>query len=256
MNKKEKCHECSLIDAHFRGKISPAQERTMREHMLQCEDCHEYYKRKLLLANLDPKGLDSHTRLARGLGVTNQSSLLRPLALVAVASVALILMVIWYGNAGPAENDGFISRGEDGSGEATRLWIYRVPPGKPSVPAEDEVSADDELAFAYENTAGKQYLLVFGIDEHRNVYWYHPGWKVSTEDPRAISVSKEQGVHELTEAIRHTLKGDKLQIFGIFTDRPLTVRQVEDVVRQQGELSGSLPVGEAVQVVQDLKVRH
>ena len=256
MNEKEKCHECSLIDAHFRGKISPAQERTMREHMLQCEDCHEYYKRKLLLANLDPKGMDSRARLAQGLGVTNRSYLLKPLALVAVASVALILVVIWFGNAGPAENDGFVSRGEDGTGEATRLWIYRVPPGKPSVLAEDEVGADDELAFAYENAEGKRYLLVFGIDEQDNVYWYHPGWKASTDDPRAITVSKEQGVHELPEAIRHTLKGDKLQIFGVFTDRPLTVKQIEEVVRQKGELGGSLTVKDAVQVVQELKVRH
>ena len=60
----------------------------------------------------------------------------------------------------------------------------------------------------------------------------------------------------MPEAIRHTLKGDKLQIFGIFTDRPLTVRQVEDIVRQKGELSGLLATGDAVQVVQDLKVRH
>jgi len=224
--------------------------------MLQCKDCHEYYERKLLLANLDPKSMDSRTRLARGLGVSNRPYLLKSLALAAVASMALILAVIWYGSTGPAEDDGFASRGENGSGEVNRLWIYRVPPGEPSVLAEGEVGADDELAFAYENAEGKQYLLVFGIDEHRNVYWYHPGWKVSTEDPRAISVSKEQGVHELPEAIRHTLKGDKLQIFGIFTDRPLTVRQVEDVVRQKGELSGSLATGGAVQVVQDLKVRH
>jgi hypothetical protein len=256
MKTKEQCHERSLVDAHFRGRISPAQEQAMREHMLHCEDCREHYKRMLLLANLDPKCLDSRARLARGLGVANRPYMLKPMALVAAASVVMIFLVIWYGNTGPTDNDGFAARGEDGHGEAARLWIYRVPPGKPSVLANNEVDANDELAFAYENSEGKKYLLVFGIDEHHNVYWYHPEWRVSTDDPQAISVSREQGVHELPEAIRHTLKGDKLKIFGIFTDRPLTVRQVEDVVREAGGLLGASVIKDAVQVVQELKVRH
>jgi hypothetical protein len=47
-----------------------------------------------------------------------------------------------------------------------------------------------------------------------------------------------------------------LKIFGIFTDRPLTVRQVEDVVREAGGLLGASVIKDAVQVVQELKVRH
>ena len=256
MKTNEKCHEHSLIDAHFRGKVAAAQERAMREHLLHCDDCRAYYKRKLLLADLDPKGLDSQTRLARGLGVANRSVLLKPLALVAAASAVLVFMVIWYQNTGTTGTDSFIARGDNGAGEATRLWIYRIPPGKPAIAADDAIDVEDELAFAYENAEGKKYLLVFGIDEHRNVYWYHPEWRASMKDPPAVAVSGQQGIQELQEAIRHPLKGDTLRVFGVFTDQLLTVKQVEDVIRESGGLREALPLKDAIQVIHELKVRH
>lgn len=252
MRENDPCHERALIGAHFNGTISPAQERAMRDHMIGCKDCHTYYKRRLLLANLDPKGLDSRDRLARGLGIARRRHPLGPMALIAVAATVLVFMVIWYGKPGPGGQDGFVSRGQDGRGEATRLWIYRVSPGEQAVPAGDEMDATDELAFAYENAEGKKYLLVFGRDEHGNVYWYHPAWTDPSENPPAISVSAEPGIHELPEAVRHTIKGDRLQIFGIFTDRPLTVKQVEVAVRE----SGGMIIGDTVRFVRTFRVRH
>ena len=148
MKKNSKCPEHSLIDAHFRGRVSAAQEQAMREHLIHCDDCREYYKRMLLLADLDPKGLDSQTRLARGLGVSNQPYLFKPLALAAVASAVLVFMVIWYQNTGTTGNDAFVARGDNGAVEETRLWIYRIPPGKPAVAADSEIDVTDELAFA------------------------------------------------------------------------------------------------------------
>lgn len=256
MKTKGQCHEHSLVAAHFRGSIAPAQEQAMREHLLHCDDCRAYYQRRLLLANLDPKGLDSRTRLARGLGVANRASLLRPMALIAVTSAIVVLMVIWHGKIGTTDNDAFAARGNNVTGEATRLWVYRIPPGKPSVLADDEMYVNDELAFAYENAEGKKYLLVFGIDGHRNVYWYHPEWRASMQDPPAISVSKEQGIHELPEAIRHPLKGDTLRIVGVFTDQPLTVKRVEAWISETGGLREAMPLKDAIQVTRELKVRH
>ena len=252
MRENDPCHERALIGAHFNGTISPAQERAMRDHMIGCEDCRAYYKRKLLLANLDPKGLDSRDRLARGLGIARRRHPRRPMALIAVAATVLVFMAIWHGRTVTSGKDGFVSRGEDGRGEATRLWIYRVPPGEQAVSAGDEMDATDELAFAYENTEGRKYLLVFGLDEHGNVYWYHPAWTEPSENPPATSVSTEPGIHELPEAVRHPIEGDRLRIFGIFTDRPLTVKQVEVAVRE----NGGVDVGDVVRFVHTLRVRH
>jgi hypothetical protein len=256
MKKNAKCPEHSLIDAHFRGKVAAAQEQAMREHMINCDDCRAYYKRKLLLAKLDPKGLDSQTRLARGLGVSNRSVLLRPLALVAVASAVLVFMVIWHQNTVTTGNDSFIARGDNGSEEATRLWIYRVHPGQPAVAADDAIDVTDELAFAYENAENKKYLMVFGIDEHKNVYWYHPEWQASMKDPKAVSVSKKLGIQELPTAVRHQLKGDTLRIVGVFTDQPITVKQVEALIRESEGLQIEIPLKGAIQVIRELKVRH
>ena len=43
-----------LVDAHFRGRLSPPGEREMRGHLVTCGPCRAHYDRHLLLARVDP----------------------------------------------------------------------------------------------------------------------------------------------------------------------------------------------------------
>ncbi|AKQ70159.1 hypothetical protein A176_007071 [Myxococcus hansupus] len=63
------CDLLPLVDRHFSARITPPDERRMREHLQDCAHCRERYERQLLLARLDPSAPDARTRLARGLGL-------------------------------------------------------------------------------------------------------------------------------------------------------------------------------------------
>jgi hypothetical protein len=116
---------------------------------------------------------------------------------------------------------------------APEVQIYRFSSGGRGAIAEkagDVVNASDELAFAYRNPAGKRRLLVFAVDEHGHVYWYHPGWSDAAENPTAVPISAGPGLHELPAAVLHKFDGERIMIHALFTDRELNVRQVESAV--------------------------
>jgi hypothetical protein len=142
---------------------------------------------------------------------------------------AALMLFLAFRGARPVDG-GFTARGAGGEPFGSSVLVYRSAPlGKPSR-AGDSIGARDELAFAYENPSAKRYLMIFGVDEHRHVFWYHPGWSNPGEDPTSISIETTPGVHHLHEAIAHELDGRELEIHALFTDSPLSVKAVERVV--------------------------
>jgi hypothetical protein len=243
-------HVRKAIAAHFAGAGAPASEQEMRAHLPLCDACHAYYEQHLLLSTLDPAGLPRELRLARGLG-------LRParapghvsLAWLGLSGAAFAALVIVYAGGSlsrrgggdgaptaPAASDSVAARGGPASVAAARtpeVQIYRFAPGARAGAAEragDVVHAGDELAFAYRNPAGKGRLLVFAVDEHGHIYWYHPGWSDAAANPTAVRISAEPGLHELPAAVLHKFDGERIMIHALFTDRELSVRQVESAV--------------------------
>jgi len=218
------CSERHNVDRHFAGTIHPDAERVLREHLPACAECTRYYERHLLLSKLDPTSLDPKARLAQGLG-------LRPpkpapwafgagaLGLAAAAAVALFVL-------SPSLNTGFSARGTGAPPDPVHLSVFRLERGA-AVAVRDRIDAADELAFTYENGAGKQRLMIFGVDEHRHVYWFYPAWQDPASDPAAIAISPGARPQELREAVAHAFDGQHLTLHAIFTDEPLTVREVE-----------------------------
>jgi hypothetical protein len=239
--KSPTCIMQSHVDAHFAGTITPDDERLMRAHLDTCTDCRARYRRRLLLTKLDPQALSADVRIAQGLGLRKQQARPRfvwPAAGALLAAAAAVLLLL----RAPLAGDGFAARGgsEDaGAGvervfRASPLHVYRVPPkeegsGGP-VPVVGTVRRDAELAFAYENSDRKKYVMIFAVNEAGRVYWFYPGWTNPTDNPRAIAISEEVGLHELPDAVVHRFDGSKLDIHSLFLDEPLTVREVEQAV--------------------------
>lgn len=274
------------IADHFAGAASPAAEREMRAHLPICADCHELYERHLLLASLDPAGVPLEMRLARGLGMRRvpvpRRAFFGWLSLCGAAAAAVILMgnlrarpsphaidetpSVSAAAATPASVAGVVARGGPSNVAAAltpEIEIYRIFTGQrgssTSEKASDFVYAGDELAFAYRNPAGKGWLMVFAVDEHAHVYWYYPGWSDVMQNPTAVSISAGLGLHELRSAVFHKFDGERIMIHALFTDRELSVRQVEEVVAslQSGRASGAfepLVIPGAIDVVQPLRV--
>jgi hypothetical protein len=219
-----RCPTQHLVDRHFAGRIRPAEERRLREHLPGCPRCTRYYERHRLLAELDPGSLPAEERLARGLGLSDPwrrwlaNAWRPPMLLAAAATAAAIALLAVREPAGD-----FAARGVGATAPA--IGAYRVTAGGKPVELGETMAAGDELAFAYENPGGKRHLLIFGIDEHRHVYWYHPAWVDPESTPAAVPIA--EGRHELPEAVAHELDGAELTLVGVFVDEVMTVREVE-----------------------------
>lgn len=247
------CKMRNRVDRHFEGRINPEEERDLRRHLSNCVTCREHYEHLLLQSMIDPKSIDSQSRMAIGLGILprRRKPLMPVLALAASFAAVLTLILFIPGTTEPEK--GFSIRGPDGS--PANLLIYRLHPGKAPALVVDEITGSDELAFAYENNSGKGRLLVFGVDEHENIYWYYPSWAKESENPVAVPIQTNEGVHELPEAVTHSIKGNSLRIYAVFTDEPLSVRETEERLLNL-DFKETKIIENAFQTTTFVKVRH
>jgi hypothetical protein len=231
-------HTRRWIDQHFAGSTSQRHEQAMRRHLTGCADCRAYYARHQVLAQLDPKALGAEARLALGLSLPlrrrQKWALPMPALVLAAGTLAAGLALgvggldmPWPGGATSTEqpSGGFVARGGP-AGQADELVVYRVPLGARPQPLDGRLKAGEELAFAYKTDAAAK-LLVFAVDEHKNVYWYFPAWTNAAETPRSIAVAATPELTELPDAVAHDFKGSRLTLHAVFTEEALSVRDVE-----------------------------
>jgi hypothetical protein len=230
-----------LMREHFALDITAEGERSLREHLLDCHECSLWYERHLVVALLDPQAAGAEQRLLGGLGIAPRprkraSSLQLGLATALVALGAFVL----YARA-PAE---FSARGAGGPSKLAQVFAYQVVAGERASVIGKSIHAHDELAFAYVNPAGFKKLMIFGVDEHSHVFWYHPAWSNPSQTPRAIDILPGTELRELPEAIAHDLDGKNLKIHVLFSNADVSVRDVERMLkgsRTTGNATGGLP---------------
>jgi hypothetical protein len=220
-----------LVRQHFALETSPQTEHALRAHLADCRECSAFYQRHLWLASLDPAMPSAKERLASGLGLsaprkTQQSGFWVGALGLAAAAAALVL---WLRAPGVAPSE-LTSRGS--ALGVSQVLTYRVESGKAAAPVGSSIAKTDELAFAYVNGGGYRRLLIYGVDEHRHVYWYHPGWTNAAQTPHAIAIQPGPELRELPEAIAHDLDGRKLTIHAVFTNQDVTARDIERLVQR------------------------
>ena len=230
-----------LIGRHFAGRISPGAESEMRAHLADCGTCRAVYDRHLLLSRLDPISLPAEQRLARGLGFAPRAraGLLALLTLtLAPVAAGIIIVVSFHAPRGDqaARSDvaGPAPRGA-ATTAAPAFWAYRIDRAGPPKLAEPSILPRDELAFAYANPGGLRYLMIFGRDEHRHVYWFYPAWPAGQPAPAAIRAEVGPGPHELADAIGHAYDGRRLDLFAVFGSEPTGVTAIEEISQDAGD---------------------
>jgi len=225
------CAERRLIDRHFVARIKPVEELALRAHLPDCARCRRYYEAHMLYAELTP-GLAE--RLAAGLGVAAAPPAAasewlpsrRTWLVTSVAAAAcLALLATGEGVRRPERDFGVRGLASDGTGPA--LEIYRVTSDGATRPADGWMTAGDELAFAYRNPTGFARLMIFGVDDRGDIYWFHPAWTEATRDPVAVPIAAGVGPYELPEAIQHQVRGGRLRIVALFTNSAASVRALE-----------------------------
>ncbi len=235
----------ALVDAHFAETISPRRERELRQHLPGCAACRAYYDRHLLISQLDPRARSAQDRLAAGLGIdpAKKRTTLAHLVLALSAVAALFLAVVPPRNSRSGD---FVARGAALATSDAKLLVYRLGHGQPPQSLGTTLQPSDELAFAYSNPGGYKRLMIFGVDEHGHVYWYHPEWSDAATDPHAIEIQPGGEVHELPAAISHSLDGSELHLFAVFMNEDLSVRGIEKMMQERNSSADPLPLTTAV----------
>jgi hypothetical protein len=236
----------SLVDAHFAGNIAPARERVLRTHLPGCDACREYYDRHLFVATLDPAAKKAQDRIGVGLGLAPapKTSRAAPYALALCAAAALLFLIVPL--RGRHEGDDFASRGSAATTLEPKLLAYRIERGQVPRTLGRAMKSSDELAFAYANPGSYERLMIFAVDEHRHIYWYHPEWTSQADDPHAIPINGGADVREIPAAVSHSFDGSELTLFAIFSNEDLTVRKVEQLVQRSKSIDDPLPLKNAV----------
>jgi len=182
-----------------------------------------------LFAQMDPRAKTAQERMGAALGLGTHRRGARGWPVLALCAAALIAVLAPRLNLHPGGE--FVARGTK---EATMpgLRLFRVDPIEPLARQGANIERGDDLAFAYSNPNGFHHLLVFGVDEHKHVYWYYPAWTDPADDPHGIDIFRTDEAMELPEAIRHPLDGRELVVHAVFLDEDLSVRSVEDRVAQ------------------------
>ena len=247
----DRCAQEAAVDAHFDAGLAPDEEHALRLHLPTCARCTRRYERHLALEAITPGALGAKERLRRGLPLppaTVQTGEAVPLAPrrrrwlgPAAGVLALAAAMLLFLRRPPPGDDAFHARGgaEPSASSSPRLELYRLEGPRSSVVA-GSIGRDDELAFAYANPAGKRRLLVFGVDEHRHVYWYHPAWTRPEDNPSAVSILARSDLVELKEGVSHAYDGRQLRVYGLFTDEALTTRDVEARIAAEPALTPRL----------------
>jgi hypothetical protein len=230
------------VEAHFAGRSSTRDDRRLFRHMKTCDACRGQYGTLAMMEALEVDGVErARVRMGRGLFEPAPRRVFVSAGLV--LACACMALVFSLGRTRSPFHSDFVARGGAHEGEAAlpSLAIYRVPreAGNPAVPAIGEtrragnlVHAGESLAFSYVNPAavGDGYLMIFARDAAGHVYWFWPSWENAGEDPASLPISASATAVELPEAVRHALQPGPLTIVGLFTPKPLHVREVEAAV--------------------------
>jgi hypothetical protein len=181
------------------------------------------------LAELDPRASADEARMAQSLGLRAQPRRRwRWLtASMTLATACLLLLML------PRTHE-FTARG--GGTSTNALLVYRVhEQGAPErLSASAHLARGDELSFAYSNPEKLTRLMIFAVDEHGQVYWFHPAWTDANTNPTAIAIAPTATVNELGEAVTHDFNGHQLTLYAWFTNEIPTVQKAEALIAQGG----------------------
>ena len=165
----------------------------------------------------------------------------RYLGLAAAAVVALALSVVFLRDGSKTsrgEADGFRAKSAAGHTDPRSRWIalnvFRLSGNAEPEPLGETLRVEDGLLFSYSNLGPEPFsrLMIFAVDATGRIYWYYPAFLDERDDPKGIAIEKGASRAPLHEVIAHPYREGALAIFGLFSDDPLTVSEVEAAVRR------------------------
>ena len=164
-----------------------------------------------------------------------------PLALgiTAAAVAAIVLPTVLFLNhrvTSPGLAAEFRAKAANTGTDPRARWIgfnvFRLSDNAEAVQLTDTLRADDALLFSYTNLGPTpfSYLMIFGVDESRRVFWYYPAFLDASDNPKSIPIAGGASRVGLREVIAHPYVEGTLTLFALFSDNRVSVSNVEAVV--------------------------
>lgn len=253
-----KCATEKELLLHLANSLPGQRAELLEQHLTTCERCSKAHAEFASMTKRlapdsgefdDPELVDDVMTLVRlgraeperlsPAGPTRRAWLLAGLA---ACLSAVLLLVIW---PQVTQDDSKSIRTRGGLSSDTDRWVslkvlratddgYR--------PVSKKISSDDALAFVYDNRqeSPHDYLMVLGVSEHGQVYWYYPAFQQAGQNPRSIRIEKGRRPVQLPDQVRHELKPGRYRIFALFSNQALDVELVESAIKHELEKTGSL----------------
>ena len=73
--------------------------------------------------------------------------------------------------------------------------------------------------------------MVYAVDHIGRIYWLHPYWAEGGPTPQSVPIQRSAERQELSKVVRHSFTNPSLQVIALFTERPLSVHEVEARLR-------------------------
>jgi hypothetical protein len=104
------------------------------------------------------------------------------------------------------------------------------------------ITSGNPIAVTYEDRSrsSHRYLMVFGVDSKKQIFWLYPGYTDPSKNPTSIEITTNGKRVSLPDEVVHSYAPGRMRFFGLFTDTPLNVLDVEQNIRKQLDKVGSL----------------
>lgn len=172
-------------------------------------------------------------------------------------ALALLAMVVALSPASEHTTaETFFARGAISPPNAPVHFVAYVhpksnPSARASLSENAHVAPEDGFSFVVSNHMGLvQHVALFGVDAKGTLHWFYPAYEDANANPSLVTVPSQSGPLALPDGVAlEDVAMGKMTLVGFFLPQPLTVREVEAVVRAGGTEALTTMQGAIVQRV-------
>ena len=251
------CLKESEALAYVCGEIGAAERECIAAHVKECDTCRHLLADCQRIADdlsaqpgeFDDPSLTGDIMTLIDMGRAEPTALPTMVAkqrlLIPIAAAAAVALIVVTGTLltlpSPKTDrgmTGITARGRDSTlDDWVSLELYRRDEQDREVrylPIGDRIPPSAAVAVAYRDrsTDPFAYLMVFAVDHKGGIHWYYPAFSDDRENPVSITTPRTRQA-TLPDEVVHRLPEGPLTFFGLFSQTPLSVGEVESEVNRQ-----------------------
>ena len=245
------CPAMEELFAYLEDEVSITRASEIETHLRACSDCDQRYSEIKSITNKiesEPGEFANPAFVGKVVAWVKQgqqpakrpwaSRWLVP-AVVSLAAAGLLLVVLPLNvDVEQDSNDRFVARGSEASAADRWVSFQALRSQRDSrvyANVEQVIIPSDLLVFSVANAKESpyRYLMILGLQSDGRVFWYHPAFEDSRNNPQSIAIETSDEPIHLREEIGHELRPGRLRLLAVFSGEPLDVLSVEEIVAAQ-----------------------